>query len=191
MAIGILCMTNISVSFAADLIVEKRLITPKTLPKNAIRVPFLEVKLWAQGGAVNVKSFTIQRTGLSTNEDFGRVWAEADNFLRSRSRNINNDDLVETSFYRPLHIPNGSSATVTIYANLEFDSGGGRTAAFNLVGLETDADNTQFEDTRSMSQILAKKPIAVTQSQNTNSRYDRTRFRIKCTYGRCKLVPRN
>lgn len=157
-------------------------ITPSTLPKNAVRVPFISVNLKAIDGPVNLRSLTVQRSGLSSNDDFGRIWAESSNYRRTNARNLSNNDQVELNFRTPLTIEANQTTQITVYANLEFEQSG-RTAKLNLVDISHDGE--VFSGT--------PKSVAEPVIVHTKSRipYNRSQYRIKCTNGQCRLVPRN
>lgn len=185
----ILILLSASTSFAAQLETQVVKIGSQTLPKNAVRVPFLQLNLGATGGTIEIKSLTISRTGLSTNEDFGRIWAETDHYRRSTSRQLSNDDQVELEFRTPLLIEAGQTERLTIYANLEFE-GGGRTAALNLVNIDhngSDAETDNNKTSTASDNINVKQVPVVTESQST---HDRTQFKISCKNQVCRLVPR-
>lgn len=155
----------------------------RTLPKNGVRIPFISLNLKALDGSITVKSLTVERSGLSSNEDFGRVWAETTNYRRTQARRLSNDDQAELEFRNGLTIAQDEVVRLYVYANLEFE-GSGLTAQLNLIDLEHDGETPTQEST---TETNADK-IRINQRQ---SAYDRSRFRIKCTRGKCRLVPRD
>jgi len=183
-------LLNISTSFAAQLETQTVKLNTQAVPQNGVRVPFLQLSLRATDGTIEIKSLTISRTGLSTNEDFGRIWAETNHYRRSTSRQLSNDDQVELEFRTPLQIEAGQTERLTIYANLKFE-GGGRTAALNLVNIDhngSDAETDNNKTPTASDNINVKQMPVVTESQST---HDRTQFKISCKNQVCKLVPRN
>jgi|GEM_PF-1355769 len=158
-----------------------------SLPKNAVRVPFLTVNLQAQDGDVTLNNLVIERTGLSSNDDFGRIWAETSNYRRTNSRQFNNDSLVTLEFRNGLKLRDGETTRVTVYANLEFD-GGGRSARFNLKSIDHNGDTTAPVTNQFRSNTPPSNAEVQTKSR---ARYDRTKFKISCKNQRCQLVPRN
>ncbi len=158
-----------------------------TLPRNGVRVPFLQVNLRAVGGNVEIKSLNVSRSGLSSSDDFGRIWAQTDSYRRTNSRRLTNNDQVNLSFRSPLVVRPGENERLTVYANLNFSSGG-RTAALNLEGIEsnsTEAAVTPRPEVEIKSQ--PRMPIYTT----SPSRYNRQQFKISCKNQKCQLVPRN
>jgi len=182
-----LSLLTISSSFAAQLETQIVDLNNRTLPQNAVRVPFIQLNLRAVDGPVEINSLTIQRTGLSTNEDFGRLWAETDNYRRTNSRQLNNDDLVELEFRNPLLVTPGNNERLTVYANLEFE-GGGRTAQLSVVDIDHSGVEVMQEPEAVAPIVTVKQLPVVTESR---SQYDRKNFRISCKNQKCQLVPRN
>ncbi len=176
-----LSLITTSSSFAAQLETQVVDLNHQTLPKNAVRVPFVQLNLTAIDGPIEINSLTVTRTGLSSNEDFGSIWAETKNYKRTQSRELNNDDVAELSFRTPLLIEEDQTETLTIYANLEFESGG-RTGALSVTAI----NHTGTETTAPQSP--EKELPVITESQ---SHYDRTKFKIRCVNQQCQLVPRN
>lgn len=163
----------------------------RTLPKNGVRIPFIQVNLRAIDGPVEIQSLVVSRTGLSTNEDFGRIWAETDQYKRSTSRRLTNDDQVELEFRTPLIIKPEQTQRLTIYANLEFEAGG-RTAALNLVeinhnGVKQSEPEPATETEKATPSISLRQVPVFTQSR---SQHDRRKFKISCKNQVCQLVPR-
>ena len=189
LAFGLLGLLWSPATLAAELIVNQQPIAPKTLPKNAIRVPFLQVQLHADGGVVRVNALDVERTGLSDSDDFGRIWAETSTYLRSFSRQLDNDDLVHLRFRRPIILLDGQRVSLVIFANLEFESGG-RTATFNLQNVESDAEHTTGKPSR-WERTPQPKPVLPRAKSHRKITYDRSTHRIKCKNRRCYLVPRN
>lgn len=184
-ALLLTAIAPVSKTQAAQLQTQIVNVNNRTLPKNAVRVPFIQVSLRAIGGPVEINSLTVVRTGLSTNEDFGRVWAQTDNFRRTNGRQLNNDDQVVLEFRSPLVVNPGTNERLTVYANLEFE-GGGRTAALNLTNIESNASDEPTPPAAPMVEV--RQTPVITQSQ---SRHNRQQFKIRCKNQICQLVPRN
>ena len=168
-------------ALAAELQVSSQSINNGTLPSNAVRVPFLNINLQSTNGSTEIKSLIIQRQGLSSSEDIGRVWAQTSTYRQTNKRQFTNDDQVELSFRTPLVIAEKQPVRVTVYANLNSLSGG-RTVRFNLLDINHNAQSLAEPDV----QLVPQTP-AITRQKTP---YDRTRFRIKCVNSRCQLVPR-
>ena len=179
-------MLSFSTAQAATLKTQIINTTPGTLPKNAVRVPFLTLNLQAQDGPVTINNLVVERSGLSSNEDFGRIWAETTNYRRTTSRQFNNDSLVTLEFRNGLTLNQNQTTRVIVYANLEFENGG-RSASFNLNAINHTANST--EPVTNQTRSLTEPSKAATQTENRNL-YDRTKFRISCKNQRCQLVPR-
>ncbi|NCP67801.1 hypothetical protein GW777_05760 [Candidatus Peregrinibacteria bacterium] len=181
-----LSLLTISPSFAASLQIQTVYQHSRTLPKNAVRVPFVQADLTAIDGAIEVNGLTILRTGLSSNEDLGRIWAETSDFQRTNSRQLTNDDTTELTFRSPLILAEGETERITVYANLEFE-GRGRNLALNIVEIDH-TTSTVVAPVVVTTPVQEKQIPVITKSQ---SRYDRQNFRIQCMNQKCSLVPRN
>jgi len=158
-----------------------------TLPRNAVRVPFLTVNLQAQGGDITLNNLVVERSGLSSNNDFGRVWAETSNYKRTSSRRFNNDSLVTLEFKNGLTISEDETSRIVVYANLEFESGG-RSASFSLISADHNAEIITPLAPQTRSVTAPSKAAIQVKSPNL---YDRIKFRISCKNQRCQLVPRD
>jgi hypothetical protein len=99
-------------------------------PSNGIAIPFLTVSITPQENDTEIAFLDVLRTGLSANDDFDRVWAEA-GWQRSRRASFNNDDVARLYFQPALFVPHNQTVEITIYANVE-DFPVGRTAYFVL-----------------------------------------------------------
>jgi len=89
----------------------------KTIPKNAVRVPFLTLWIRADEDTL-LHELSLQRTGLSSSNDMGRVWAETSTLHRSMRSGFFSDDTATLRFLRGIEIPAQSWERVIIYANL-------------------------------------------------------------------------
>lgn len=180
-------LLSVSSSFAAQLETQMVDLNNRTLPKNGVRVPFVQLNLKALDGPIEINSLTVKRSGLSTNEDFGRIWAETDNYRRTNSRTLSSDDLVELEFRNPLVVTPGSNERLTIYANLEFEDGG-KTAQLSVIDLKYNGAEVIEPSAPTAPEVSLKQAPVLTENK---SRYDRINFRINCKNQRCQLVPRN
>lgn len=169
---------------AAQLEIQTLDLNNRTLPLNAIRVPFVQLRLTAQADHIEIKSLTLKRSGLSSFDDFGRIWAETKNDVRTDSRQLSNKDTVVLRFRNPLQIAENQTETLTIYANLKFQ-GSGLTATLSVIDIEHSGETTSTKAEASEEKL---SPALNTRAQN---QYDRTRFRIRCVNQLCQLVPRS
>jgi len=181
-------MGSFSLAQAASLQISSQNVNIGTLPRTAVRVPFLAVNLKAVDGSIAVQNLTVERMGLSQSDDFGRIWAQTSNYRRTNARQLNNDDQVVLEFRNPLQINNGEVVELVVYANLNFESGG-RTARLSLVDIEHNGISER--DTHPITIPTEKVNPAPLKIRKSGSVYDRTQFRIKCKHQRCRLVPRD
>ncbi len=100
------------------------------VPKNAVRLPIMEINIQAKED-IELSEIWLRRSGLSTNEDFGRIWAEASSFRTSLRRSVLQDDSVQIKFLRPVRIKKNREENFIIYINLK-SQGGGRTFQFKV-----------------------------------------------------------
>ena len=175
---------NTSPVWAAPIQVEAQTIKNSTLPKNAIRVPFLRLKLSTESGTQMLSSLTIGRTGLSSSDDLGRIWAETDDYRRTTARQLNNDDQAELEFRTPLAVSASAPEWVTIYANV--NSSNNRTIGLKLLSLNSQTPLEVKAEPKVNAPKAKSKP-----SRSRKATYDRSKFRIKCKNSRCQLVPRD
>ncbi len=119
-------------------------IPQSVLPSNAIRVPIAEYQFFAKDEPVEITGLEMLRTGLSSNENFGNVWAETDYFERSLRTRFQYDDMAHIKFRQPIVIYPGESRQVIVFVNIE-EMQYGRTAQFHLTGLWTDAEGLWVE----------------------------------------------
>ncbi len=166
---------------AQTLKVESNSIQPSVIPKNGVRIPFLSLDLINENKqSLEVSSLTLKRTGLSSFEDLGRIWAESTSFKRSNSRKLNSDDVVTLNFRTPLNLTQNTKENITIFANINTEKSG-VTIGLELLDLKTNKTTPQPTTIQSkIDQSLQQK----------NNRYDRSKYRIKCRNSRCQLVPR-
>lgn len=172
---------------AAPIEVRQQNLATSILPKNAVRVPFLKIYVSASETNQSLKTLTLQRTGLSSREDLGRIWAETNTYRRSNSRQLSNDDQVQLTFRNPVSINTEEPLQVTIYANMSAENGN-RTIGLSLLSI-----NDQFSPEAAKAEPKISSPSIKTKKTSSSSKspYDRTKFRIKCKNSRCKLVPRS
>lgn len=171
-----------SITQAASLQIQSYPSNFGSLPKNAVRVPFTTLNLKALEGPITVKSLTVERSGLSSHEDFGRIWAETSNYRRTNSRRLSNDDQVVLEFRNGLYLAENQTTRITVLANLEFTSTG-RTAQLNILDIDYNGDQAPEPTVEFEADKI--------RPQTNQAPYDRTRYRIKCTRGKCRLVPRD
>lgn len=103
---------SVTVSLAAS--------TPAStsVPQNGTRVPFTRLNLSAGSHAVTVDTLTVKRTGLSTKDDFSKVWVEKDGIRISSQASLNTDDEALVSLSPALTISAGQTVTLEIVASL-------------------------------------------------------------------------
>ncbi len=209
-----------SVSIAhAEIITQVQNTTPSSLPKNAVRVKFMDVTLTNTSQTPeSIRSLTLKRAGLSSSEDLGRIWLETSDFRRSFARQLNNDDQVELKFRNPIVLAPDTSAIVSVFANIESESGN-KTIRLDLMGvndqvsvseteinnIETEPDTTNPSNTNATPQLNYQEPAKVevkpsytsqpsrfTPEYQTDKRktYDRSRYRISCKNSKCMLIER-
>ena len=104
----------------------------RSIPRNAVRVPFLTLWAYAKDGDVLISEITVKREGLSSFDDFKSVWAENSLFQRSSRVNFHQNDTATVVFPEGLLIPANSKEKIFIFANLNADVGRGRTAYLKL-----------------------------------------------------------
>lgn len=179
---------------AAELETQVIPLNNRTLPRNGVRIPFLQINLRASDGLIEIDGLTIGRSGLSTSDDFGRIWAETNNYRRTTGRQLTNDDRVDLEFRSPLVITPGENQRLTVYANLEFE-GGGQTASLNLIALDHNGDqpglNVRISDKQTSPQPSTQTQRQVPVFTESKSRHNRERFKIQCINQKCQLVPRS
>lgn len=180
----LLTFINASPTWAAPIEVKQVSLINDKIPKNAVRAPFLRIMLSTNSQNEFVKSLTIGRTGLSTNEDLGRIWAETDQYRRSNARQLTNDDQVELTFRSPLPITPEKPQWLTIYANID-SSSGNRTIGLSLLQVNREEPLPLKTEPKVASPKVKTKP-----QKSSKATYDRKKFRIRCKNSRCKLVPR-
>ena len=105
------------------------------LPRNAVRVPFLDINIKAEQD-VYINEIIVRQFGLSDNEDVEGVYAEGD-YQRSHKSSVDNDGLARLRFRNGVHLRSGERETFTITANLDV-KGYNRTLGFELVDIITE-----------------------------------------------------
>ena len=116
------------------------------LPRNGVRIPFLEVNVTTQGEAVRIKSFTVRKTGLSSNQDIESVRISA-GYKTSYRASVDNDDLATLRFFRGYYIAPYRTETFVLYANLNVQ-GSNRTIGFELLDIESENGSLYNETVR-------------------------------------------
>jgi len=162
------------------------------LPSNGVRIPLLQINLRAADEPVTVKSVTLSRSGLSSNEDIDRLWLQQEYVRLSRSRSFPNEDILTLNFTRDFIVEANTTERIYVLANLSFERGNGRTIKINLEDIETDAlinaPQSQFQHSQTNTQqITTPTPVVSTRSK---APYDRSKYRIKCRNSRCSLIKR-
>lgn len=194
--------------------------TNGSIPRNAVRVNFLEIYLKNIGSqSTAIESVTIKRSGLSTNEDFGRLWLETADYRRSFARQLGNDDHVRLEFRIPYALQPNTSAVLNLLGNMEAQNSN-RTFAFDVVEIRTNngvevqpvqSGNTQaLSPNQIQNQIPDQSKQSINQALNSNLkptsqplypnystkaepkriRYDRDNYQIVCRNSVCRLVRR-
>lgn len=100
------------------------------VPLNAVRLPLTQITITAKKD-ITVSEIHLRRSGLSSWDDFGNIWAETNSYRRSLRGRINSNDDARIRFRTPLSISAGMSEVFTVYINLDLDSSG-NTFSFSL-----------------------------------------------------------
>ncbi len=103
------------------------------IPQNAIRVPFLIIKIKPKKD-VWVSEIDVKQTGLSSSSDIKKVYAVLDG-KRSFGVSVNNDSRAYIKFMTPIFLKEGKVAEARIEAHL--NSQGARTIGFTLEKIQT------------------------------------------------------
>ena len=105
------------------------------LPRSAVGVPLLQVMVTTTDCPLKLRGATLQRIGLSSAEDLGRLWLEAGYYQpRSLRRRMNSDDQVTLLWRRAIHLAANQTFVFTVRANLQIQ-GSGRTVGLRLQNL--------------------------------------------------------
>ena len=142
------------------------------IPKNGVAIPFLKLKLSAIHEDVIVEEIQIRRQGLSSYQDFGRVWASINYRKRSYNTSFLHNDLATIKFRKPLLIAKDETIPVTIYANMRGNLGIGKTSHFFLEKINTTAQAKIYSYKTEQLRSLAKKAT-------------KKNFRVQCKNQRC------
>ncbi|HEY5714629.1 MAG TPA: hypothetical protein VIT68_04745 [Candidatus Gracilibacteria bacterium] len=121
----------------------------QTLPRNAVRVPFIEAIITTDRNPATIESITVRRTGLSSNTDIDSVQIEGTT-RRSFSTSVGNNDLAILRFLRGYYIPAYTNEHLTLYANLDV-GGSNRTIGFEIVDIQTQDGSIQRNQNTNLS----------------------------------------
>ena len=102
----------------------------RVVPLNAVRLPLMKITVKAKQD-ISVSEIELYRSGLSSWDDFGNIWAETDSYRSSLRGHLNSDDYARIKFRSPINISAGNSETFTVYVNLELNNVG-NTFSFSL-----------------------------------------------------------
>ena len=109
------------------------------VPLNAVRLPLMSVIVQAKRN-ISVSEIDLHRSGLSSWDDFGNIWAETDSYISSLRGRLNSDDYARIKFRSPINIAQGASEKFTIYINLELTNAG-NTFNFSLENIRISNQN--------------------------------------------------
>jgi hypothetical protein len=97
----------------------------QSVPQTVGRVPFAKVNVTAStDGETHLESITVKRTGLTTNPEGIKVWAEKDGAEVSSKRSLSSDEALLT-FASNIVIPAGETIVLDILAELDDVTGNG------------------------------------------------------------------
>lgn len=94
-------------------------ITPKTLPRNAVRVPVLKILVPAVDQVRILESVDLRLSGLIDTSDIGRVWIEMSNGKKSFSRSFGTDYQVTLPFRSKVIVPDGEDIDLYVVLNMQ------------------------------------------------------------------------
>jgi len=106
------------------------------VPQNAVALPLAELKIKANED-LELSEILVKRSGLSSWEDFGNIWASTNNYARSTRGRVGINDMAQIKFRHPVKIPKGESENFTIFVNLNLQ-GTGRNFNFDIEKLVID-----------------------------------------------------
>ena len=121
---------------------------PSTIPRNAVRVPFMEFRVKADRDIV-IKDLTFQQKGLSSFTEVEDLSVQS-RYGKSTSRNVDNDGVVIVTFRDDYKIRKGAAHVMTLFGNMS-----GKSAAsigFDLVDITT--EDRDFESEIQESQAV-------------------------------------
>lgn len=107
---------------------------PSAIPRNGVRIPFLQFRVTAEKDLI-IKEITVQQTGLSTNDDVEDVYIES-RYGKSNRGNVDNDGVARIGFRDEYQMRAGAVHVMTVYANIS--GRWGITIGFNLLNIETE-----------------------------------------------------
>ncbi len=150
------------------------------IPSNGVAIPFLTLKLTAEDARINFSGMDVYRKGLSSANDFERVWAAVD---RTRSYNVAvlPDDKAKIHFKKPIEIQKGKSKILKLYGNLR-KMGKGRSAYFTIGNVYSSASGHRIATRKKKRARDFSKPI--TKKRRLKS------YKIVCENRKCRRVRR-
>ncbi len=93
------------------------------IPKNAVRLPMLEITVDAKTDLF-LSDIWIKASGMASADDFDSIWAETDDYYRSMRTGFFNDNQAKIRFFTPVFIPAGTSKKIEILVNLDVENTG-------------------------------------------------------------------
>ncbi|MCF7905767.1 hypothetical protein K9L63_01070 [Candidatus Gracilibacteria bacterium] len=169
-----------SASFAATLEISQ-VAHSGIVPKNGVRIPFTTITATARGGNVSLSDISVQRNGLSEDNDVSRLIAITNDFKRSLDAGLI-DGVATLRFRNPLIIDEGTSAKITVYGNIDIEFPTGRTLFFTLKDITSNA-----EDIVPIASSTHPQRNSVVSTRKTR---DKPWFRIVCKDQVCRKIPR-
>jgi hypothetical protein len=184
------CLSLFFVSVAtADASFLTQNISPRTIPRNAVRLPILKILVPAAEQNRRLQSVDLRLSGLIENNDISRAWVETANGQRSFSRSFGADYRASLPFRSTVIIPANQSTELYVLVNL---------AATANRSFQVQVESIDFEDVNIEPIAPIYKPF---QSKNyrSNSYFNRSRlsakksaptkkFSILCKNSKCQRV---
>lgn len=107
---------------------------PSVIPRNGVRIPFLQFRVTAEKD-LSIKELTFQQKGLSTKEDIESIFVES-RYGKSNRGKVDNDGLARIRFRNDYEMKAGTAHVMTLYGNISARYG--TTISFDLLNIKTE-----------------------------------------------------
>jgi hypothetical protein len=157
----------------------------ETIPRNGTRIPFLTIFATVTTEPVQIHEIVVRRTGLSSNESLGRVWAQVGYFFRSNRTSFDKNDIATLKFRQPLTLSQGRTEVIQILANMN-NSNRGETIGIILEDIVSSESSSQPK----VKVSNFNRPTAFSSLSRPAITTGKRNFRIRCKNRRCWKIPK-
>ena len=142
--LAFLLITGTAFAATGELQISSHSVMPRVVPREGINIPLLSIDLTAKNEDIAIEKLVFQRTGLSDSQDIDSIRAIGKN-VYSRNFPVLTNDRATITFFGKWVIPEGTTETITITANLNVQ-GTGRTIGLNLVDVVSSATTNTLQE---------------------------------------------